>query len=347
MGEVCGRRRARRRLFVTTGVVAFAAAGFAESALAQLPSAGQPVAQITEPLAGLTQPVAQPIAQVTAPVAEATVPVTQVVQPVTQTAEPVVQQAAPVIQQTAEPVTASVQPVTQAAAPVLQAAQPVTEVAAPVLEAAQPLVEVAAPVLELAQPVVDATTAPLQQLTSPLLETTSPLLELTAPVVGSSVPRVEMPPVADVAAESATAQPTSTGATSFVAATNDPAGRAPAPAYGDAHSHPGRAVRDPASVLRQSLVGSSLTPRMVAAADGHKASAAKLATPRPDDPSAPRGPLGLLVEISATFGSSALLLLVAALAALFLAAPALGRWLRLRLARWPLPIPLPSLERPG
>jgi hypothetical protein len=46
-------------------------------------------------------------------------------------------------------------------------------------------------------------------------------------------------------------------------------------------------------------------------------------------------------------GSGAAPLVAALVAALLVAVPGLSRRLRLELAPWPLPISLPSLERPG
>jgi hypothetical protein len=330
MGGTCGIRRVQRRFFVAT-VVLFAGLFASEPALAQLPLGSSPTA--AAPTGG------SPVGTVT-----------QVV-PTGQVAE----QVAPIVGEAAKPVAAVTQPVAQATAPVAQvatpgpkAAEPVLAQTAPVLESVQPLVE------PLASPVVEAA-APLLGATAPVMETTAPPLDATTPARRASAPTRHGATSEPGAASSGT--PTSsegvvseaapTGADIPTLLTSPPSDtRAAAPPERlEVH---GRSLRDSTWAAGDRGPSDGWQTTFTAYRDGRGTHTAKAGTPRAPSPTEPGGLLGFLAAVSAAFASSGALLFFAALAAIILvAAPGLGRRLRPPLAPWPLPIPLPSLERPG
>jgi hypothetical protein len=270
--------------------------------------------------------------------------------------QPVAQAAAPIVQ-----------PVAQAAAPVLAAVEPVVQAAAPVLVAAQPILVAAQPVLDAGAPILEAT-SPLLESTGPLLESSAPLLGSTGPLSSSTrqilssgsspgtpqtgiaaTPGSSLPASAPAAAETAAPLITPVAATtpSGVPVSGDPVTVAVAPSTRDRRPV-FRAGRDatPTIGYATGMEYSAATP--AASTDGQRARTAKAVSPDRPAPNVPSGPIGFLAAISAAFASSAALLFVAALAAVFLlVAPGLGRRLRPRLASRPLPIYLISLERPG
>jgi hypothetical protein len=378
MGGICGTRRVQRRFFVATLVVLLTGLFASEPALAQLPLGSSPTAaaptggslvgtatqvvptgQVAEQVAPILGEAAKPIAAVTQPVAQATTPVAQaaapvtapaakVVAPVAQAAAPVTQAAAPVVAQVAMPVTKAAEPVLEQTAPVLESVQPLVDAAAPVLAAAQPLVE------PLASPVVDAA-APLMDATAPAIETTAPLLDATTPALRASASTqhdaTPEPGAASTgtptSSEGVVLEPVPSGPDIPALLTSPPADTRAAAPPGRLEV-PGQSLRDSAWAAGTRGPSDRWQTTFTAHRDGRATHTARAGAPRTPSPTGPGGPLGFLAAVSAAFASSGALIFFAALAAIILvAAPGLGRRLRPAMAPWPLPIPLPSLERPG
>ena len=317
MGANWGIRRSTRRLVLAAVV------GCAVSMLFSAPALAQTVG-VTQTTAPVVQQAAAPLTQAAAPVVQTAAPVGPTVAPVLQTGTTVVSTVAPVVQ-TAAPV------VQQAAAPVVQTAAPVVQYAA------GPALGAAAPLLRPAGQVTDSVGDPVRKV-SPALNAAHGSLDPAATVAGSTE--------ATVAGEEATA----------AGGSNDEV-VVPTAALGERDAVTGRArsARDighrPPRVLSISTI-----PRVPVHAEGSSSDPTSAAgsrttavSPRRSAPEVPSGPFfGLFAAMAAALASGASLILVAALAAaLVLAAPGLGRRLRLTLAPWPLPTALPSLERPG
>ena len=250
------------------------------------------------------------VTQITAPVAQSTTA------PVVQSAAPVVQEAAAPLVQSAAPVHQAVALVVQAAAPVVQTAQPVLDVAAPVLEPAAPLGSSVTDTERAVSPTVTAGDA------SPVTHAATPPVEATSTAEGrtaASGSHSQVVPAAALVEHQARRDVGGPAGRSLHASSIPTIPRAPLQADRPSSEH-------------ASGVGSGTTA---------------VAARRPA-PNIPRGPAGFLGAVAAAFASGASLIFAAALAAaLLLAAPGSGRRLRLEVASWPVPISLPSLERPG
>jgi hypothetical protein len=217
--------------------------------------------------------------------------------------------------------------------------EPLAPVAAPV---ASPVLEtvsdVAAPVLQAADPAL----TPIEESVAPLLEASSPLagalVDASAPLAGTVESLAAAGPEAGI--EATLAPPASPVPVPVPAATARAELRAPT---GGDRASTGRTAAPPSAALGYAApflppgpeAGRSARPH------GHSASGPS---------GSKRGPSrsGTTSPVNAVAGGAGGSLFVAAvLAAFLLAAPGLSRRLRLGLAPWPRPIPLPSLERPG
>jgi hypothetical protein len=340
--------------------------------------------EVTQAVVPTTTPTPPPAAQAAetstsaaaAPAATQAVPAAAapIVETVAKTAAPAVETvskaAAPAVKAVADTAAPVIKPVAEAAAPV---AKPVTRTVAPVL---RPVTRATAPVLQAVAPVLDAA-APILDAASPLTNAAAPILDGTGTILGNGGGRsvgvgallastgstaratVARKAEAPIIAIGAVPTPGPEGA-----AASDPL----TPAEGGLPS-----VVAPSSVPNPFLAPGFLPPRalelppaQLPAVHAFPASPPDLgplggpgATPvrgteavagTPEVPwrRVPGGPLGPLSSAVASAGAGAFPILLAALAAaLFLAAPRLGRRLRPILAPWPLPIPHVSLERPG
>ena len=321
-----------------------------------------PVAQTAAPVVNT---VSQPVAQVTAPVAQTVAPVVNTVtQPVAQVTAPVAQTVAPVVNTVTAPVVQTVAPV------VNTVTAPLAPVTTPLVQAVGPVVQSAAPLLETAAPVVSPLTEGLAGDSAPLLGGSdddplglgSLLAGVTSPgSVGSSLV-TSAPLAAPSVVRVATVDGTPSGTTISPGASP----RAPVVAT-DAIESTGTASWQPRAADRLSR-GAADRQRGIATplelsvplpqawpgfASGTVTSgpdAPKGTNARPHSPAGPGTPSGPSVPSSAAAvfsGSGASIFVAALVAALLLAVPGLSRRLRLELAPWPLPIALPSLERPG
>lgn len=355
MGGDRGIQGKRRRLLVAASFGA-AALFAAEPALAQLPTAdatatSAPIGTVTQspPVVAVVAPAAPVGGQGASPVTQAATPVAQAassaVAPVAAAAAPAVEAVAPVVE-----------PVAQTAAPVVRAAQPVSETVTPVLEEAQPVLDTAAAVVGVAEPVAE----PVAEATSPVLETLRPVVEPTsslsegvtgAPLAKGSFPggtsKGEEPMTSPAAPPTQLEAGVSEAASSASVSTGESAtaGRASSELRQAQGVRGERRPATPPTFLAWAPTRDILAPTHLGAPRADRN--ANATVPR-RAPARPFGPLGLLAAVSAGFasgGSSVFAVVIAA--ALLLAAPGLGRWLRPGKASWPLPIPLASLERPG
>jgi len=352
----CGISWARRLLLLTAigllGSLALSAPALADglgSITDALPTSGTPLSATVD---GTVQP-ALPAVQATTTALGSTAPVAD--------------GTAPAAQPTG--------PVAQAVTPVVQAAAPIAQATAPVLEATSHVLTATAPVVDMATTTVVETTAPLLEAAGAAVEGTAPLLASTTTLAASlteTVPQVSTAAVGDVVDGAATASTTSrlplpgpvasqgaTGESSAGPLTPDSAALSATSAGELAGAH--------APVLPQTelVVGASRHQRAdlfdgrpvdVTTLGGDsralvpgsgKAGEASAAAPFRSRHNAPSAPVAPSSVTAGSSGGGALLLIAALAAALLLAAPELSRRLRLMLVPPPLPVALPSLERPG
>jgi hypothetical protein len=217
---------------------------------------------------------------------------------------------------------------------------PVSAAAEPLLQQTPPTLD---PVLDIAAPALGA----LDETTRTATEVVSPLLQATQPVVGTRMPpaAVDAPPTKAATREEgvrlvAEEEP------SVVPTTVKLPAALPAP-RGSGREELAMPMRRAVEVPPQGSSSIASVPggpeNTTADLGGTEIS---LSLPSAPAPFAPGGPLSGLAWASASAGAGAFLLAVLA-AALLLAAPGLGRRLRLILAPWPQPILQVSLERPG
>ena len=329
MGACCGKRTARRLLRLTAaavlGSLVFSASAFAQGGLGSITNAVLP-----ETGTSLDKAVDDNLEAPT-PVLDTASPAVDAATPVLETADPVVDAAAPVVQNTATPVL-------QAAAPVLEAAAPVLETTAPVVQAAA---TVAAP---LTQPVSDVTASTLDTATA-VVQTAGLPAAVSGPVSGDAAPTAPESTAVDAAASVAVPNGTvdSPADRDRAASSRSNSGAATPQRGGDVRRNAGAA-----GTGSQSLLATSVDNPWSQTPDASKSrpapSAKELGSPSRHGPSLPATPSSIS---AGSFGGGALLVL-AVLGALFLlAAPGMGRRLRLMLALPPLPVALSPLERPG
>jgi hypothetical protein len=303
-------RRSARRLGGMLAVVS------AISLFSSAPALAQSLGSITQAAAPAVEQATAPVTQAAAPVTQAAAPVTQAAAPVAQAAAPVVQAAAPVLQQATAPVAETVAPAVQAAAPVLASAAPVVK-SATASTGALASTKVVAP----AAPVLAGTTKTLDETTRPL---TAPSSDPQEPAGTPSA--VDQPPVSG----------------SSTSAGLPPSNKAEV-------VQPRRERRQVASLGNAPPVVNAPLPGDAPTASSTGPNRGTNATPprKPWLPGLPDGPAGPVFSAAPLPGGSASIFVAALVAALLLAAPGLSRRLRLDTAPWPLPIALPSLERPG
>lgn len=357
MGQSWRHSRRKRHVAGAVGAAALAAAVGSPSALA---GGLQGVAGSLPPTPAesLTRSVAETV-ELTPPSSAAGVEATATaaVETVQQAVEQSVVSAPTAIEPTAV--------ATQVASPALEAAQNVAE------EPARTATETLAPTASTVRTTVDRLTRTTEPVVAQVLETSAPVVSAVNTVVASSLIDAEALLDEQLATASTTTTAILAAATQLRdTATATPDGTTPAeiaPIESSAvqvattpattpraapASQPARPVADDPSRpgARRSDISS---PSSVPAADPWAV------VPRGDDampssqphaplPDVPSGPLTALLSAFASGTGGTLVILLAVLAAtLFLAAPGLGRRLRLRLAPWPRPILHLSLERPG
>lgn len=331
-------RRSARRLLAVLAAVSAGSLFLSSPALAQSigaltgptsTSEAAPASPV-QAAGAVVQQAAPAVEQVTAPVAQAAAPLQQVTAPAAEAAAPVAQQTAPVVHQATAPVTESVAPVVeQATAPVTEAAAPVvSQVAEPVAQAIAPVVQVATSVTA---PLASKTVGPLSPVRggTTKAKTVDEIVGLLTTAVTEGRSPAGGQPIADQSKTPASS--THLGPTRSARATV--AGR-------------GAEARYSASFREALVVTPSLPGNSQVTADSNRGPSAT-APRKPRLPGLPRGPAGPGSSAAPIQGGSAPIFVAALVAALLLAAPGLSRRLRLNLASWPLPIALPSLERPG
>jgi hypothetical protein len=262
---------------------------------------------------------------------DATVGLPHAVAPVVETTTAVVQETTPLVaQQAAAPVVASATPTAERAA---QTVAPVVEVATPLLE----------PVLESAAPVLDAAAPSLAPLASGVLDVAAPSLGTTEPPPASSNGPITARSTTVSHSPTDVSSPTAAGEGAIATAARD--------------ERPLNRTGDPRSVNRRSQHAGPPLPEPARTSDPYSPVSADIPSSspkgtratagpsrRPGMPGTPSVPGSVAAAVS---GGAASIVLAALVVSLLLAAPELGRRLRLRLALWPPPVPLPSLERPG
>jgi len=324
-----------RRLLLAIGATSVLAAVGAPAALADVGLPGPTTAPPTAPAAEspttaaaeLTVPVEQTVAQVATPAAP-------------ETAAPAQQPTIPSLTDTAhKAVEEPVQTATQAAAPLVESG---STAAAPVLE---PASQVAAPVVgkpqtsvqESLEVVTDAVAPLVEQVAesaAPIAASAERALETLAPLTGDSA-HLE---AGVVATAPPNVSPSSVSPTRPAAAGSVRSPSSDLVAFGNRGSH----------VTELPNLPSALAVGLAVAPSNGNAPMSPTQRPHVPLPDFPPEPLTEVFSASASAGVGALMILLAALAAaLFLAAPGLGRRLRPRLASWPQPSPHLSLERPG
>jgi hypothetical protein len=324
----------------------------------------QTVAPVVQAAAPVVQADAAPVAHGTAPAAQPAAPVTQ---PVAQVTAPVVQTVAPVVSTVSAPVAEVTAPVVQTAAAVVNAVtEPLAPVTAPLVQAVAPVVQAAAPILETAAPVVDPLTEGLAGGSAPLLGgnddellgpgsllavVTSPESLGGSPVMPAPLAAASVVPVS-TAGDTPSSSDASPQAPVVAAGAIESGGTASwrprtADRFTRGHADRQRGVATPIELpaaLPHTWPGST-SGTVMSGPDASKGTKARpLSPPGPSTPSVPSVPSSAAAVFS---GSGASIFVAALVAALLLAVPGLSRRLRLELAPWPLPIALPSLERPG
>jgi hypothetical protein len=358
MDANCGIWRFAWRLFVASIATASVSMLWSPSAFAQLGS-------VSRPSDGTLGAVTNTVSQSLAPVVQtATAPVTQIATPAAQTAAPVIQTgSAPAsVAQVAAPLAETVAPVVQpATAPVTRTAAPVVRAASPVVKTvAAHVTQVTAPVVKTVAPVVQGVSSPVVQATAPLLAVTAPLVEpLTAKVLEVALPLLAGKEQALVGVERLVRQLESASAAAIGETSAPLVAEPPATTY----ATDGGAARAGVSLGLGPLTADavlwpegrsawSLALPTMQARPGFPSSAgtSRADAPKATFPSGPTSPISPAGSgsVAAVFSGGGAAIFVAALvAALLLAVPGSSRRLRLELAPWPLPTPLPSLERPG
>jgi hypothetical protein len=320
-----------RRVGATLGFAVVLAGIGAPAALAQigLPGTNDTVTGTTSQVTGTVEQTAETVAPVVDTATQTTSPA---VESVTTTTEALTQSAnetvAPVVESTTKTVNEVVKTANQTVAPVVQRVEETVTTIVPAAETVTPVVKDLVETVSSTANTARKTAARTRSAAPASSQPTSAAPTASAPTSNAATPSVSDEQQVATLVTDALPDAATTGRTPRSISENPTAPEAKLPVG---------IVTPLSSASAGDLV---VTPNGAAPPPSMK--------PRSPLPGVPSGPLTALFGASASAGGGALVAFLAALAAaLFLAAPGLGRRLRPRLAPWPQPIPYLSLERPG